>query len=94
MVISTFYCWISLNHGVLFARLPERTRLFRRLKAHWQLTLRFLAKPSLLGIVGSYGIELIHPVRRGRSPGPFGRAGFSDHRWIVGTKWIRAAIDR
>ena len=82
-----FYRWISQNHGALFPRLPERTRLFRRLKTHWQLTLRFLAKPSLLGIVDSYGIELIHPVRRGRSPQQFGKAGVSNHRWIVGTKW-------
>jgi len=57
------------------------------LKTHWQLTLRFLAKLSRLGIVDSYGIELIHPVRRGRSPQQFGKAGISNHRWIVGTKW-------
>lgn len=82
-----FYRWISQNHLALFPRLPERTRLFRRLKTHWKLTLRFLAKPSLLGIVDSYGIELIHPVRRGRSPQQFGEAGVSNHRWIVGAKW-------
>jgi hypothetical protein len=46
-----FSRWISQHHGPLFSHLPERTRLFRRLKTHWQLTLRFLAKPSLLGIV-------------------------------------------
>ncbi len=82
-----FYRWISQNHLALFPRLPERTRLFRRLKTHWKLTLRFLAKPSLLGIVDSYGIELVHPVRRGRSPGQFGGAGISNHRWIAGAKW-------
>ena len=82
-----FYRWISRNHGGLFPGLPERTRLFRRLKTHWKWTLRFLAQPSLLGIVDSYGIELIHPVRRGRSPQQFGAAGISNHRWIVGVKW-------
>jgi hypothetical protein len=82
-----FYRWINNNHRRLFPNLPERTRLFRRLKTHWKWTLRFLAKPSLLGIVDSYGIELIHPVRRGRSPQQFGAAGISNHRWIVGTKW-------
>ena len=29
-----FYRWLSQNHGALFPRLPERTRLFRRLKTH------------------------------------------------------------
>ena len=82
-----FYRWISRNHWALFPSLPERPRLFRRLKTHWKWTLRFLAKPSLLGIVDSYGIELIHPVRRGRSPQQFGAAGISNHRWIVGAKW-------
>lgn len=46
-----FYRWINQNHRPLFPRLPERTRLFRRLQTHWEWTLRFLAKPSLLGIV-------------------------------------------
>lgn len=82
-----FYRWIRQNHGALFPRLPERTRLFRRLKTHRKLALRFLAKPSLRGIVDRYGIELIHPIRRGRSPEPFGAAGISNHRWIVGTQW-------
>lgn len=81
-----FYRWISRNHWALFPRFPDRIRLFRRLKTHWKWTLRFLAKPSLLGIVDSYGIELINPVRRGRSPQQFGAAGISNHRWIVGAK--------
>jgi hypothetical protein len=82
-----FYRWIDRNHRALFPRLPERTRLFRRLKTHWKWTLRFLARPSLLGIVDSYGIELVHPIRRGRSARQFGAAGISNHRWIAGAKW-------
>ena len=85
-----FYRWLSQNYGHWFPRLPERTRLFRRLKTQWQWSGRLLAQPSLLGIVDSYGIELIHPVRRGRSPQQFGRAGISNHRWIVGAKWCVA----
>jgi len=85
-----FYRWLSQNYGDWFPRLPERTRLFRRLKAQWEWTLLFLAKPSLLGIIDSYGIELIHPVRRGRSPQQFSAAGISNHRWIVGAKWCVA----
>lgn len=34
----------------------------------------------------SYGIELIHPIREGRSPAPIGGKGLSNHRWIVGCK--------
>jgi hypothetical protein len=32
------------------------------------------------------GIELIHPIREGRSPKQIGRKGISNHRWIVGGK--------
>ena len=31
-------------------------------------------------------IELIHPMREGRSPQQIGRKGLSNHRWIVGGK--------
>ena len=46
----------------------------------------FLAPPTLLGVVDSYGIELIHPIREGRSPAQIGRKGLSNHRWIAGVK--------
>ena len=32
------------------------------------------------------GIELIHPIREGRSPQQIGRKGLSNHRWIAGGK--------
>ena len=65
---------------------PERTRLFRLLAAHQDWTEYFLAQPSLLGVVDSFGIELIHPRREGRSPKQIGKKGKSNHRWIVGAK--------
>lgn len=34
----------------------------------------------------SYGIELIHPIREGRSAGQIGKKGKSNYRWIVGGK--------
>ncbi len=34
----------------------------------------------------SYGIELIHPMREGRSAQQIGRKGKSNQRWIVGVK--------
>ena len=44
------------------------------------------ASPSVLGVIDTYGIELIHPMREGRSPQQIGRKGLSNHRWIVGGK--------
>ena len=81
-----FYRWAAANLKALFPRLPERTRLFRLLAAHEDWTHRFLAQPSLLGVVDSFGIELIHPRREGRSKKQIGKKGKSNHRWIVGAK--------
>ncbi|MDT5268311.1 MAG: hypothetical protein QOH49_497 [Acidobacteriota bacterium] len=38
------------------------------------------------GVIDSYGIEMIHPIREGRSPRQYGRKGLSNRRWIVGGK--------
>lgn len=46
----------------------------------------FLAAPSLLGIIDSYGIELLHPRREGRSDQQISKKGKSNQRWIVGGK--------
>ena len=81
-----FYRWLNTNYRDMFPRLPERTRLFRRLRAHRDWTERLLAEPSLLGVIDTYGIELIHPIREGRSPTQIGKKGLSNHRWIVGGK--------
>lgn len=81
-----FYRWISNNARHLFPDMPSRTRLFRRLARWCDLTKTFLAKPTLLGVVDTYGIELIHPFREGRSERQIGRKGLSNHRWIVGAK--------
>lgn len=77
--------WLTRDYRALFPCLPERTRLCRLLK-HQAWTFQFLAQPTLLGIVDSFGIELIHPLRQGRSPQQIGRKGVSNHRWIGGGK--------
>ena len=82
-----FYRWLKRDHRVLFPGLPERTRLFRLLTTHRLWTERFLANPSLLGVADSYGVELIHPRREGRSPQQLGAKGTSNLRWIVGAKF-------
>ena|SRR5438552_376793 len=81
-----FYRWLLRDWRGLFPRLPERTRLFRLFAAHRDWTGRFLADPTFFGVADSFGIELIHPCREGRSRHPIGKKGVSNHRWIVGGK--------
>jgi hypothetical protein len=81
-----FYRWLTRDYRALFPQLPERTRLFRLFTTHQDWTQAFLAEPTVLGVIDTYGIELIHPMREGRSPKQSGRKGLSNHRWIVGGK--------
>lgn len=81
-----FYRWLERDYRPLFPRLVERTRLFRLFATHQDWTDRFLAQPTVLGGADSYGSELLHPWRAGRTPHQIGRKGLSNHRWIVGGK--------
>ncbi|MCI0576518.1 MAG: transposase [Chloroflexi bacterium] len=81
-----FYRWVKRNLRHLFQRLPDRTRLFRLFNAHQPWIDLFLADPTLIGVIDSYGIELIHPRREGRSDQQIGKKGLSNKRWIVGGK--------
>jgi hypothetical protein len=81
-----WYRWLARDWRHLFPNLPERTRLFRLFTAYRYLTDQLLAETSILGVVDSFGIELIHPFREHRSNGQIGRKGLSNHRWIVGAK--------
>jgi hypothetical protein len=80
------YRWLTRDYRALFPQLPERIRLFRLFRTHQAWTQAFLAAPTVLGGIDTYEIELIHPMREGRSPQPIGRKGVSNHRWIVGGK--------
>lgn len=86
----SFYRWLARDHADLFGGLPERTRLLRALRVHQHHAERFLADPTFFTVIDTYGIELIHPWRYGRSPRQVGKKGFSNHRWIVGLKlcWL------
>lgn len=81
-----FWRWLKRDYQPLFPHLPDRTRLFRLFNSHSHYVDRFLADPSLLGVIDCYSIEFIHPIREGRSEGQIGRKGLSNHRWIVGGK--------
>jgi len=85
-----FYRWLKREFSHLFPHLPDRTRLLRLLATHRLWTDRFLAPVTFYTVVDSYGIELIHPIREGRSQQQIGKKGKSNRRWIVGVKlcWI------
>jgi hypothetical protein len=81
-----FSRWLTRDYRALFPPLPERTRLFRLFRTPQDWTQVFLAAPTVLGVIDTYGIALIPPMRAGRSPQQIGRKGVSNHRWIVGGK--------
>jgi hypothetical protein len=81
-----FYRWLVRDFRPLFPGLPERTRLFRLLASHQDWTQHFLAQPSLIGVADSFGVELLHPRREGRSDKQIGKKGKSNWRWIIGAK--------
>ncbi len=81
-----FHRWIARDYLHLFPHLPERTRLFRLFATHREWTERFMAEPTIMGVADTYGIELIHPMREGRTEAQIGKKGLSNHRWIVGVK--------
>lgn len=85
-----FERWLRRDHEPLFGHLPHRTRLHRLLLAHQGWCQHFLAPPSVFTGIDTYRIELIHPIREGRSPHQLGKKGKSNWRWIVGMKlcWV------
>jgi hypothetical protein len=85
-----FYRWLKRDYEPLFVKLPHRTRLQRLLATHQDWCDLFLAGPTFFTVIDSYGIELIHPIREGRSPCQMGKKGKSNWRWIVGMKlcWL------
>ena len=80
------YRWLIRDYHAGFPQVPEQTRLFRLFKTHTAWAARFLAAPTVLGVADSDGIELVHPMREGRSPHQMGKKGTSNHRWLVGGK--------
>jgi hypothetical protein len=81
-----FYRWLAANYRYFFPKLPEMSRLHRLLHDYAEFTEDFLVQPSFFTVVDTYGIELIHPRREGRSDQQIGRKGKSNGRWIVGIK--------
>jgi hypothetical protein len=84
--MKRFCSWVKQNLSHFFPHIPERSRL-SRLFSQWASSLSALfSSGRMIGIIDSFGIELIHPRREGRSEKQIGKKGISNHRWIVGAK--------
>lgn len=83
-----FYRWILFNYQTLCPNAPHYSRLLRLYRTHAYVCERFLASISTMSMIDTYGIELIHPRREGRSARQLSRTGKSNGRWIVGAKWV------
>jgi len=85
-----FSRWLKRDDDALFAGLPDRTRLQRLLVTHQDGNERFLADPSVFLVIDRFPIELLFPIRQGRSPRQFGRKSKDKGRWSIGIKlcWV------
>jgi hypothetical protein len=85
-----FYRWLKRDYDRLFGGLPDRSRLQRALTVHQDWGQRLLAEPSFFTVIDRYPIELIFPIREGRSPQQVGGKSKDKGRWTVGIRlcWI------
>jgi len=85
-----FYRCLKRDYDGLFGGLPDRTSLLRQLRVQQKQTDLLLEQPSVLNVVDSYPIELIFPIREGRSEQQFGGKSKDKGRWSIGVKlcWI------
>ncbi len=83
-----FYRWLKRDYGNWFGdgTLPERTRLQRLLKTHQDWCDLLLSDPSFFTVIDSYPIELLFPIREGRSQQQVGKKGRDKGRWSIGIK--------
>lgn len=81
-----FYRWLSRDYSALFAGLPDRTTLIDQLAQFQHLCDRLLGQASVLTVADSYPIELIFPIREGRSKGQLGQKSKDKGRWSIGLK--------
>ena len=85
-----FYRWLKRDYDDLFNGLPDRTRLLRALKVHREWTDHLLAEASVMTVIDTYPIELLFPIREGRSQQQIGKKGRDKGRWSIGVKlcWL------
>jgi len=85
-----FCRWLKRDYDALFAGLPDRTTLQRQLRTQQYHADRLLAEASLLNVIDSFPIELLFPIRQGRSKQQLGKKNRDKGRWSIGVKlcWI------
>jgi hypothetical protein len=85
-----FCRWLKRDYAPLFGGLPDRTTLQRQLRAQQYHADRLLADASLLNVIDSFPIELLFPIRQGRSQQQIGKKNRDKGRWSIGVKlcWI------
>src|SRR5215216_1118806 len=89
-----FYRWLKRDYDGLFGGLPDRTALQRQLKRYEHQADQLLAEPTLLNVIDSFPIELLFPIRQGRSKKQLGKKNRDKGRWSIGIKlcWILNAL--
>lgn len=85
-----FCRWLIRDYAGLFGGLPDRTTLLRQLRAQQYQADQLLSEASLLNVIDSFPIELLFPLRAGRSKRQIGTKNQDKGRWSIGVKlcWI------
>ena len=93
---AAFYRWLKRDYDGLFGGLPDRTRLQRSLAVHQDWCDRLLVEPSVFTVGDSYPIELLFPIREGRSTAQIGKKGRDKGRWMIGFRlwWLLDTFGR
>src|ERR1044072_909440 len=81
-----FYRWLKRDYDELFGGLPERSVLLRQLRTQQVHTDLLMEVPSVMNVVDTFPIELIFPIRQGRSAQQIGTKNKDKGRWSVGIK--------
>jgi len=84
-----FYRWLKRDYDALFGGLPDRTRLQRSLAVHEAWLDLFLTEASAFTVMDSYPVEMLFPIRQGRSVRQIGKKGRDKGRWMIGGRfWV------
>ena len=73
----------------MFGGLPDRTALVRQRRVHEYLADRLLAEAGLMNVIDSSPIELLVPIRDGRSAQQVGKKGRAEQ---APTAWDEANV--
>jgi len=85
-----FCRWLKRDYDQLFGGLPDRTTLLRQLRDQQYQADALLSSASLLNVIDSFPIELLFPIRAGRSKRQLGTKNRDKGRWSIGVKlcWV------